>query len=95
MTEPWTGPLNAEEQAIIDDAWRTHRDALNVAAKEPSDRPKTLLDGFGEATGQVVALRAEILRLRAALQAIATKECVTPDIHFIQIVDIARRALDL
>ncbi len=39
-------------------------------------------------------LRLENARLRAALEAIAAKECVTPDIHFVQVVDIARRALD-
>lgn len=60
-------PLTDEEQAMIDAAWQTHRDALNVAGSQPSDRPKTLLDGFGEATDQVVALRAEVDRLQADL----------------------------
>jgi uncharacterized small protein (DUF1192 family) len=60
-------PLTAEEQAMIDAAWQTHRDALKVPGQQPSDRPKTLLDGFGEATEQVVVLRAEVERLQALI----------------------------
>ena len=45
------------------------------------------------ARADIDELLAEVIQLRTALQAIAVKECVTPDIHFIQAVDIARRAL--
>jgi chromosome segregation ATPase len=40
-----------------------------------SDRPKTLLDGFGKATEEVVALRAEVERLRGLNE--ATQQTLT------------------
>lgn len=45
------------------------------------------------AFNDVAELVSEVERLRAALEAIAHKECVTPDIHFVQVVSIAREAL--
>lgn len=79
-------PLSAKEQDMIDAAWQTHRDALNLADQQPSDRPKTLLDGFGEATEQVVALRAEVERLRAAVDGHAevTRHWIEATRHWIK-----------